>query len=178
MPRQINIEIHPNQASDEGIRAVIASMLKIGQREIVGYVQERRSIDARNRRVRLHLRLNVYLAGESVPDHPVQLTELPTLQGPAKAIIIGAGPAGLFAAWGLARVGIKSIVFERGGDVRARRPALAALNRSGDLDTENNYCFGEGGAGTFSDGKLYTRVKKGPTRTVLELLVGCGAVRW
>ncbi len=175
MARQINIEIHPDKASDEGIRAEIAQTLKISEDEIVGFVEDRRSIDARNRRVRLKLRLNVYLNGETIPAHDATLVELPKLKGAPQAIIIGAGPAGLFAAWGLARAGIKAIIFERGGDVRARRPALAALNRDGTLDAENNYCFGEGGAGTFSDGKLYTRVKKGPTRTVLEVLVGCGA---
>ena len=131
MARQINIEIHPDKASDEGIRAEIAQTLKISEDEIVGFVQDRRSIDARNRRVRLKLRLNVYLNGETIPAHDATLVELPKLKGAPQAIIIGAGPAGLFAAWGLARAGIKAIIFERGGDVRARRPALAGSGPTG-----------------------------------------------
>ena len=123
MARQINIEIHPDHADDKGIRAAIARSLKVSEDEIVGFVQDRRSIDARNRRVRLKLRLDVYLTGETIPSHDATLVELPKLKGPPQVIVIGAGPAGLFAAWGLARAGIKAIIFERGGDVRARRPA-------------------------------------------------------
>lgn len=91
-------------------------------------------------------------------------------------VIIGAGPAGLFAALELIQLGIKPIILERGKDVRDRRRDLAILNREGILNEESNYCFGEGGAGTYSDGKLYTRsTKRGNVEKVMQLLVHFGA---
>ena len=91
-------------------------------------------------------------------------------------IIVGSGPAGLFAALRLIELGIKPIVFERGKDVQARRRDLAAINKDRIVNPESNYCFGEGGAGTYSDGKLYTRSKKrGDIHRILEILVAHGA---
>ena len=91
-------------------------------------------------------------------------------------IIIGAGPAGLFAALKLIESGIKPIILERGKDVRARRRDLALLNKEGEINPESNYCFGEGGAGTYSDGKLYTRSsKRGDVNRILNLFVHFGA---
>jgi uncharacterized FAD-dependent dehydrogenase len=90
-------------------------------------------------------------------------------------VIVGAGPAGMFCAWGLARAGVRAVVLERGREVRARRHDLASLSQRGELVADSNYCFGEGGAGTFSDGKLYTRAsKRGPVRLVLEALRATG----
>jgi uncharacterized FAD-dependent dehydrogenase len=175
MPQDLTLQIHPDNATDEGLKAAAALALGVPLDRLTGLVQLRRSIDARGRRIQLNYRVRVYADEPFAPPSPMGLPTLNTMTSEPLVAIIGAGPAGMYAAWGLARAGIPSVIFERGSDVRGRRPALASLNRTGILDPENNYCFGEGGAGTFSDGKLYTRVKKGPTRTVLELLVGCGA---
>src|SRR5213083_820649 len=98
------------------------------------------------------------------------------VRGAPPAVVVGAGPAGLFAALTLIERGLRPIVLERGPDVRGRRHAVARITRAGIVDPENNYCFGEGGAGTFSDGKLYTRAtKRGSIRDVLDVLVRHGA---
>ena len=175
MAQCVEISVHPNDADEAGLKTVVAKHLGVDVARVRHVVEERRAIDARKRKVLIWLRVRVYLDGETpVLDEPT-LPSIPTLKGPVRVVVVGAGPAGMFAAWRLAMAGHRPLVVERGGNVRGRRPALAALNRSGTLDPENNYCFGEGGAGTFSDGKLYTRVKKGPTRTVLELLAASGA---
>ena len=137
------------------------------------YRIEKRSIDARSRQIKVNLRIGFYEKG-----HDFSLSaQLPTLSKDAKkVIIIGSGPAGLFAAIDFVKKGIKPIVLERGKDVRDRRRDLAAINRFNLVDPDSNYCFGEGGAGTYSDGKLYTRSKKrGDIDRILALLVGFGA---
>ncbi len=135
----------------------------------------KRSIDARSKRIIVQLRFQVFI------DEPVQeykdTLSLTILPSNAKVVhIIGAGPAGLFAALQLIEKGIKPILFERGKDVRQRRRDLAKLNREGIVNPESNYCFGEGGAGTYSDGKLYTRSKKrGDVNYILSVLRQFGA---
>jgi uncharacterized FAD-dependent dehydrogenase len=105
-----------------------------------------------------------------------QIAQLPDVSKAKQAIIVGAGPAGLFAALRLIELGVKPIVLERGKDVRGRRHDLAALNKKQTVNPESNYCFGEGGAGTYSDGKLYTRSdKRGNVRRILEIMVAHGA---
>lgn len=133
-----------------------------------------RSIDARNRRVQVLLRALV--GGDDLLDPAtIQPTDL-SLRDSEPVLIVGAGPAGLFCALELARQGQPSVVIERGKRVRDRRRDLAELTRHGQLDPESNYCFGEGGAGTFSDGKLYTRSKKrGDVEQVLRDFVAYGA---
>jgi uncharacterized FAD-dependent dehydrogenase len=134
----------------------------------------RKSIDARRGKISLKLQVELLPPGTTI--EPITPVDLPALHGEPTVVIVGAGPAGMFCAWELAQRGILSIVLERGKPVRARRRDLATLTRHGELDPDSNYCFGEGGAGTFSDGKLYTRShKRGELDTVLSAFVGYGA---
>jgi uncharacterized FAD-dependent dehydrogenase len=138
-------------------------------------VVRRRAIDARRGKVRLRLTVEIHPPGEAAATPTYEPVALPRLGAPQVAIV-GAGPAGLFCAWRLAQRGIGSTILDRGKPVRARRHDLAALTKRGELDPDSNYCYGEGGAGTFSDGKLYTRAKKrGATADVLQALVAYGA---
>ncbi len=135
----------------------------------------RRSIDARGRQIKVNLTADVYV-NEPVPPLLSFQKYYPDVSKNPSAIVIGCGPAGMFAALRLIELGIKPIVLERGKDVRSRRRDLAALTKEHIVNPESNYCFGEGGAGTYSDGKLYTRSKKrGDVRRVLEILVAHGA---
>lgn len=134
-----------------------------------------RSIDARQRQVFVNLRVEAS-KGEPLPPlyTPVNLPKLPS--DAPKVIIVGAGPGGLFAALRAIETGIKPILLERGRDVDSRRKNIADISRLGVVDADSNYCFGEGGAGAYSDGKLYTRSKKrGPVKEILSLLVQHGA---
>ena len=137
----------------------------------------KRSLDARRHPLKSNLRVAIFdTQSDFHKGFPPELS-LKSLSSTAPTVIIvGAGPAGLFAALRLISLGVKPIIFERGQSVRTRRRSLAALNRSGIVDRDSNYCFGEGGAGTYSDGKLYTRSKKrGAVRAVLQILVDHGA---
>lgn len=169
------IEVHPDVAvDDEALRSAAARAAGVALAEVRALELRRRAIDARRGRVRLHLEVALWgQAPVAEGSAPVELRPLP---GPPRVVIVGAGPAGLFCAWGLARAGIRAIVLERGKAVQPRRRDLASLSQRGALDPESNYCFGEGGAGTFSDGKLYTRAtKRGPVRMILEALAAYGA---
>jgi hypothetical protein len=136
----------------------------------------RKSIDARRGKVRLQLQVELVAPGAPASDPTPEPPALAHLVGPPEVAIVGAGPAGMFCAWELARRGIKAVILERGKRIRPRRLDLAALARRGELDPESNYCFGEGGAGTFSDGKLYTRAhKRGDVEAVLRAFVAYGA---
>jgi uncharacterized FAD-dependent dehydrogenase len=134
---------------------------------------DKKSIDARKRNPIVILRISVIVATEEFPAVHQRLFQH-EIKG--SAIIIGAGPAGLFAALRLLELGVKPIILERGKDVRARRRDLVEITRNGQVNEDSNYCFGEGGAGTYSDGKLYTRsTKKGSVVRILETLVQFGA---
>ena len=141
----------------------------------------KRSVDARQRELKVHLTVLTDDAGKPVAkDAPIPLYEPPVFQdvhnAARSAIIIGAGPAGLFAALTLIEKGIKPIIYERGKEVSERKKDIALLNRNEGLNPESNYCFGEGGAGTFSDGKLFSRSKKrGNMQRVMELFHFFGA---
>jgi uncharacterized protein len=136
----------------------------------------KQSIDARGRKINVHVQVGVYLNEAPPPIISYSIDKIKPIASSKTAIIIGAGPAGMFAALRLIELGIKPIIIERGKDVRARRRDLAAINKEHLVNPESNYCFGEGGAGTYSDGKLYTRSKKrGDLLRILEILVAHGA---
>ncbi len=156
--------------------AAVAKKLKVNESRLKTLRLRKRSLDARKRDIKVLLRfevgLDVPLEDEELPrpDYP----EVPPLA--PKVVIVGSGPAGLFAALQLIHLGIRPIVLERGKDASARRFDLAPILRQGHIIEDSNYCFGEGGAGTFSDGKLYTRAtKRGPVATVYETFVAHGA---
>jgi uncharacterized FAD-dependent dehydrogenase len=135
----------------------------------------RRSIDARQKSIKVNLRIELY-ENEILTDFIQFKKDYPNVSKKRQVIVVGAGPAGMFAALRLIELGIKPIVLERGKDVRARRRDLAAINKEQYVNPESNYCFGEGGAGTYSDGKLYTRShKRGNIIRILEILVAHGA---
>ena len=156
-------------------RRVAARLLDRPEAEITAVRVRKRSIDARHAPVTVRLHVDVYC------DEPAPREELPrpsyhAVRGDRSVVIVGCGPAGMFAALRLIELGVKPIVFERGKDVRARRHDIAAIQRHGSVDPDSNYCFGEGGAGTYSDGKLYTRAtKRGSVEAVLRTLVAHGA---
>lgn len=135
----------------------------------------KRSIDARGYQPYFLIKVAV-TKGESIPERPAILAQFKNVSKKKSAIIVGAGPAGYFAALELIELGIKPIIFDRGKDVRARRRDLRAIQQFGQVNLHSNYCFGEGGAGTYSDGKLYTRShKRGKISKALQLLVEHGA---
>jgi hypothetical protein len=135
----------------------------------------KRSLDARHAPVRVRLQVDVYY-DEPAPQEELSRPSYHAVRGDRSVVIVGCGPAGMFAALRLIELGVKPIVLERGKDVRARRHDIAAIHRHGVVDPDSNYCFGEGGAGTYSDGKLYTRAtKRGNVDAVLRTLVAHGA---
>lgn len=176
MRAQLDLVLHPDAAGDAGLRRAAAVALGVAEDRITEIVWRRRTIDARHGKVRIQARVEVFVDEAPPAAEASEVPSLPALKGEPAVVVVGAGPAGLFCAWGLALRGIRCVLVERGANVRGRRPALARLNREGVLDPDSNYCFGEGGAGTFSDGKLYTRAtKRGDIDLVLKLLTACGA---
>lgn len=177
MQKQIALKLMPAEAADErAIRQYAAQTLGVPEEEITGFHRIRQSIDARGRQVWINLNLQAYVAEPFQPREIVPVHFKDVSRAATSVVVIGAGPAGLFAALKLIEAGIKPIIIERGKDVRARRRDLAALNKQGIVNPESNYCFGEGGAGTYSDGKLYTRSsKRGDINRILNLLYQFGA---
>src|SRR3989338_4961139 len=172
MLAELSFQATPEQAKD-------AHWLKQRIQQEIGtanfvYRWKKRSIDARKAQIKINCNFFVYSKESDIPSlaafHPQDVHDAP------EVAIIGSGPAGLFAALRALELGVKPIVFERGKDVRARRRDLALLNKESVINPESNYCFGEGGAGTYSDGKLYTRSKKrGDVQRALEWFVHFGA---
>lgn len=176
MTRTVDLLLDPDAFVDEDrlLRAA-ARKAKLRPHQVREAVVRRKSIDARGGRVKIRAQVELFTR-ERAPEPLPQPWDLPQLSGAPEVIIIGAGPAGLFCALALARAGVRSLVLERGQAVSQRRRDVADLSARGILHPESNYCFGEGGAGTFSDGKLYTRAhKRGPVEEVLRVLVAHGA---
>ncbi|MCD6011444.1 MAG: FAD-binding protein [Flavipsychrobacter sp.] len=176
MTKTITLSLLPSEAADEqGIKKHIAAECGVKEGRISGYHIQKRSIDARGRQVKIILQVLVFIderVQEQLPFDP----QLHDVSDAPHVVIVGAGPAGLFAALKLISLGVKPIVIERGKDVRSRRRDLAAMNKEGVVNPESNYCFGEGGAGTYSDGKLYTRsTKRGNVMRILQLFHHFGA---
>ena len=142
--------------------------------EISAVVPERRSIDARGRYPVYILSCSVFI--NELPTETNHVIDYVPVKGDKKVIIVGFGPAGIYASLRLIELGIKPIIFERGKDIQARRRDLRSIQQLNTVNPDSNYCFGEGGAGTYSDGKLYTRAtKRGDTRKILSILVQHGA---
>jgi uncharacterized FAD-dependent dehydrogenase len=177
MPREFQFQVSPEVAANESLLVQhVAKLFQVHPKEIQKVVVVKRSIDARQKAIKMNIKANVFLVGEVYVESKIELPDYPNVANKQEVIVVGAGPAGLFAALQLIELGLKPIVLERGKDVRGRRRDLKAINRDGIVNEDSNYCFGEGGAGTYSDGKLYTRSKKrGDVDRVLALLVGFGA---
>lgn len=176
MIHQLSLSLPPEQALDEtAFRSKVLQDLRVSPTDQPVVRKRRQSIDARGRQIRVHVEAEVFVGETPPPLIHYQKASRDVSQA-SQAIVVGAGPAGLFAALRLIELGLKPIVLERGSDVRARRRDLAAINKDHVVNPESNYCFGEGGAGTYSDGKLYTRAtKRGDVRRILEIFVAHGA---
>jgi uncharacterized protein len=176
MVRQVQINLTPEAAADlAAVRKISASLAGINQSEISSLRILKRSVDARKQKIRVNLSVEIFTGDETdtaaiAPFKPLDVRKS------REVIIVGAGPAGLFAALRLIEVGIRPVIIERGNDVSSRKKDIARISREHIVDPDSNYCFGEGGAGTYSDGKLYTRSKKrGDNSRILELLCIHGA---
>jgi uncharacterized FAD-dependent dehydrogenase len=176
MPRELQIQVAPEVAAkQELLTPHVAKLMQVKPADIKHIAILKRSIDARQKSVKVNLKLAVYYNEEYI-ETGFQLPDYKDVSNSREVIVIGAGPAGLFAALQLIELGLKPIVIERGKDVQERRRDLKAINRDHVVNEDSNYCYGEGGAGTYSDGKLYTRSKKrGDVDRILELFVAFGA---
>ncbi len=177
MTQTVQLSLSPDEASrPDVIRQALSDSLAISPSRLGGYILQKRSLDARGSRIQIRLSLLAYIDETPPTGGPAPVSFPSAHQSPRTVGIIGCGPAGLFAALYLLENGIRPILIDRGKDVKRRRRDLAALNKSGELNPDSNYCFGEGGAGTYSDGKLYTRsTKRGNMNRILQLFIQFGA---
>lgn len=176
MTQEFQLLVTPEEAANETLlRKALEKQSGLKASRISGFRLLRRSIDARGRQVKIQITLQAFIdeePEESIPFDP----QWQNVSAKEPVLIVGAGPAGIFAAMRLISLGRKPILIERGKDVRSRRRDLATMNKTGVVHPESNYCFGEGGAGTYSDGKLYTRsTKRGDVKRILNLFVHFGA---
>jgi uncharacterized FAD-dependent dehydrogenase len=177
MPREIQTQVNPEVAANEILlQKHIAALLNTSVNDIKKVIVLKRSIDARQKAVKFNIKANVFFQEEEIRTSEFNLPDYKNVSNAQEVIVVGAGPAGLFAALQLIELGLKPIVVERGKDIRGRRRDLKAINVDHIVNEDSNYCFGEGGAGTYSDGKLYTRSKKrGDIDRILNLLIAFGA---
>lgn len=160
--------------NSDTVKSIVCSNLKISDKEKITIITKKKSIDARSRNIVFRVKYDVFINEE--PENELFSLNAKPLSD-KKAIVIGFGPAGMFAALKLLECGIKPIILERGKDVRARRLDLRNIQQNDTVNPDSNYCFGEGGAGTYSDGKLYTRSnKRGDINRILQILIRFGAL--
>ncbi len=177
MQKTITLKLLPSEAGDNSIiRQYIASATAVKITSISGFTLLKRSIDARGKQPWVNITVQTFI-NEPFRQRELKIPEWNSVADALQQVVIaGAGPAGMFAALKLIECGIKPVILERGKEVRARRRDLAMLNKVGEVDPDSNYCFGEGGAGTYSDGKLYTRSsKRGDIDRILNIFVAFGA---
>ena len=176
MTNEYQIRVVPEVAAQEDrLRSWLADEYGFDVRTICGVRILKRSIDARQRQIYVNLKVRVYINEQPKDDEYVR-TEYPNVEGRPQVIVVGAGPGGLFAALRLIELGLRPVVLERGKDVHERKKDLANITKTQKVDAESNYCFGEGGAGAYSDGKLYTRSKKrGNIEKILNVFCQHGA---
>ena len=176
MTQEYQIRVQPHVAANEqALRSCLADEYEFDVRTVTAVRILRRSIDARQRTIFVNLKVRVYINEQPQQDE-YQYTEYPDVSDRPQVIVVGAGPGGLFAALRLIELGLRPIVLERGKDVHERKKDLAQIAKTQQVDGESNYCFGEGGAGAYSDGKLYTRSKKrGSIEKVLNVFCQHGA---
>jgi len=174
--KQVQLNLSPSAAADESaVRREAARLAGTDEKRIISVRIIKRSVDARSKRIRVNLNVEIYSDKDQMAPSPAPFAPV-DVHAAREVIIAGAGPAGLFAALRLIELGIRPVIIERGRDVSSRKKDIARISREHIVDPDSNYCFGEGGAGTYSDGKLYTRSKKrGDNSRVLELLCFHGA---
>lgn len=168
MQKEVSLQVSPEKMSPGWIKKRLASETGVGLARITGFRLVRRSIDARKKKIVFNIKVQAFI---DEPFQPVKKKSIPyqNVSNAQPVIIVGSGPAGLFCALKLIELGLKPLIFERGKPVNERKVDIANISRQHVIDPDSNYCFGEGGAGTFSDGKLYTRSKKrGKIMDVLE----------
>ncbi len=177
MQQQITLRLLPSHSTNQDIiHEQIAQYAGVNADSVFGFHIIKQSIDARSRQPWINVTVLAFINEPVQKRETTDFTFQDVHDSRFKVIIVGAGPAGLFAALQLIELGIQPIIVERGKDVRSRRRDLALLNKEGEINPESNYCFGEGGAGTYSDGKLYTRSsKRGNIDRILQLFVRFGA---
>jgi uncharacterized FAD-dependent dehydrogenase len=176
MIHEYQVRVVPQVAvNEQSLRGFLADEYGFDVRTITAVRILRRSIDARQRTIYVNLKVRIYI-NEQPADDEYQHTDYPDVSGCPQVIVVGAGPGGLFAALRLIEHGLRPIVIERGKNVHDRKRDLSLITKTQQVDPESNYCFGEGGAGAYSDGKLYTRSKKrGSIEKILHVFCQHGA---